>query len=67
VGTLEVGRNVLFNYAMAIYVPHRLLCLNKSMGAREWHLMVCICLADRVELLERVTFLEFICHCGCGL
>ena len=41
-GTLEVGLNVLFNYAMATYGPHRLMCLNKPMGIREWNVMVCI-------------------------
>ncbi|EDL36700.1 mCG146313, partial [Mus musculus] len=28
--------------------------------------IVCICLAQRVALLEGVTLLEFVCHCGCG-
>ena len=31
------------NYALAEYVPHRLVCLNKPMGGREWNVMVCIC------------------------
>ena len=36
---------------MARYGPHRLMCLNKPMGAREWNVMVCICLAQGVALL----------------
>jgi hypothetical protein len=38
--TLEGGPNVLFCYAMAGYGLHRLMCLNKPMGAREWNVMV---------------------------
>jgi hypothetical protein len=49
-GTLEVGLNVIFYYAMARYGPHSLMCLSKSMGAREWDVMVGICLAKGVEL-----------------
>ena len=45
-GTKEVGINVHFNYSVARYGPHRLICLNKPMGAREWNVMVCICLAQ---------------------
>ena len=52
--TLEVGLNVLFNYAMATYGPHRLMCLNKPMGVREWNVMVCICSAQEVALLGGV-------------
>jgi hypothetical protein len=29
--------------------------------------MVCICLAQGVELLEDVALLEEVCHFGCGL
>jgi hypothetical protein len=43
-GTLEVGLNVLFNYVMSRYGPHRVMNLNKPMGAREWKVMVYICL-----------------------
>jgi len=31
-------------YAMFRYGPHRLMCLNKPTGAREWNVMVCMCL-----------------------
>jgi hypothetical protein len=55
-GTLKVGLNVLFYYyAMAIYGPHRLMCLHKPMGARESNVMVCICLAQGVALLGDVV------------
>jgi hypothetical protein len=46
--------------------PHGLMCLNKPMGAREWNVMVWICLAQRVALFGGLAFLE-VCHCGCGL
>jgi hypothetical protein len=39
-GTLKVGLNKLFYYAMARYGPHKLMCLNKPMGAREWNVIV---------------------------
>ena len=55
---LEVGLNVLLYYSMARYGPHRLMCLNKPMGAREWNVMVCICSAQRVALLGGVALLE---------
>jgi hypothetical protein len=57
-GTLEVGLNVLFYYAMFRYGAHRLMCLNKPMGAREWNIMVSICLAQGVALFGGVTLLE---------
>ena len=41
-----VGLSVHFYYAMASYGPHRCMCLNKPIGAREWNVMVCICLAQ---------------------
>jgi hypothetical protein len=47
--------------------PHRLICLNKPRGAREWNVMVCICLTQGVALLEGMVLLEMVCHCGCGL
>jgi hypothetical protein len=52
VGTLEVGLNVCIYYAMARYVCHSLICLNKPMGAREWKVMICICLVQGGALLE---------------
>ena len=54
-GTLKVELNVLFNYA--IYGPHKLMCLNKPMGAREWNVMVCICLAQEVALIGGLALL----------
>ena len=33
----------IFFLSMAIYGPHRLICLNKPMGARERKVMVSIC------------------------
>ena len=27
-------------YAMARHGPHRLMCLNKPLGAREWNVMI---------------------------
>jgi hypothetical protein len=38
--------------------PHRLMCLNKPMVAREWNVLVCICLAQGVALLRGVALLE---------
>ena len=54
--TLKVGLNafcIMFKYG-----PHRLMFLNKSMGTREWNVMVCICLAQGVALLGGVALLE---------
>ena len=42
----------ILHYAMFKYSPHRLICLNKPMGAREWNVMVCIYLDHGVALLE---------------
>ena len=50
-GTFEVGLNVFLHYAMARYGPHRFMCLNKPIGAREWNVVVQICLAQGVALL----------------
>jgi hypothetical protein len=47
-----------FYIAVSTYGPHRLMCLNKLMGTREWNVMVCTCLAQRVTLLEGVALLE---------
>jgi hypothetical protein len=30
----------VFHYAMFRYGPHRLMCLNRPIGAREWNIMV---------------------------
>ena len=46
----------IFYYAMGTYGPHRLMFLNKLMGAREWNVMVC--LAQGVALFGGVALLE---------
>ena len=56
--TFEVGLNICLHYAIFRYGPHRLICLNKSIGAREWNVMVCICLAQGVALLVGVALLK---------
>ena len=38
--------------------PRRLMFLNKSMGAREWNVMVCISLDQGVAPSEGVALLE---------
>ena len=40
----ESWTKCILHYAMFKYGPHRLMCLNKSMGTREWDVMVCISL-----------------------
>jgi hypothetical protein len=54
-------------YAMARYGTHRLMCLNKSMGAREWNVVAWICMVQGVALLGGVALLLKICHCRGGL
>ena len=51
---------------MARYGPHRLMCLNKPMGAREWNVVVWICLAQKVALLGAMVLLEEVSCCGGG-
>ena len=46
------------SHDMFRYDPYRLMCLNKSIGAREWNMMVCIFLAQAVMLLGGVALLE---------
>ena len=48
----------ILHYVMFKYGPHRLMCLNKSMGAREWKLMVCIFLHQGVVPFGGVALLE---------
>ena len=48
----------ILHYAMFRYGPHRLIRLDKPMGARKWNVMVCICSAQGVALLGGVTLLE---------
>jgi hypothetical protein len=45
----------IFKYAPA---PHRLTCLNKSMGAREWNVIVCIFFGQGVAPFGDVALLE---------
>jgi hypothetical protein len=40
------------------YGPYRIMFLTKLMGAREWNVMVCICLVQGVALLGGVALLE---------
>ena len=49
--TLKVGLKCILHYAMFKYGPHRLMFLNKSMGTREWNVMVCISLDQGVAAL----------------
>jgi hypothetical protein len=37
---------------MFSYGSHRLTCVDKPMEAREWNVMVCICSAHGVAVLE---------------
>ena len=57
-GDFESWTKCILHYAMFRYGPHRFICLNKPMGAREWNVMVCICLAQGVALLEGLVLLE---------
>jgi hypothetical protein len=54
-GSFESWTKYILHYAIFRYGPHRLMCLIKPMGAREWNVMVCICLAKGVALLGGVT------------
>jgi hypothetical protein len=57
-GAFEVG---LIYFALC-YGPDRLICLNKPMGSKEWSVMIYICLAQGVALLEAVALLEWVYH-----
>ena len=56
-GDLWSWTKCILHYAMFRYGPHRLIYLDKSMGARDWNVMGCIYLAQRVALLEGVALL----------
>ena len=56
--TLKVGLNAFCIMLCLSMAPHRLMCLNKSMGAREWNVMVCIFLDQGVALFGGVALLE---------
>jgi hypothetical protein len=48
----------ILHHGMFRYDPHELMCLNKPMGAKEWNMIVGICLAQGVALLGGVALLE---------
>ena len=50
--------NFIMHYSMFRYGPHRLMYLNKPIGAREWNVMACIFVAQGVALLGGVALLE---------
>ena len=54
----ESWTKCILHYAIFKYAPHRLICLNKSMGAREWNVMVCIFLDQRVAPFGGVALLK---------
>ena len=54
----ESWTKCILHYAMFKYGPHRLMFLNKSMGAREWNVMVCIFLHQGVAPFGGVAFLD---------
>jgi hypothetical protein len=39
-GDFGIWTKHILYYAMFKYDPHRLICLNKPMGAREWYVIV---------------------------
>ena len=49
--TFEVALNV-FCIMLCLGMASTDSCLNKPMGAREWDVMVCICLVQGMALLE---------------
>ena len=48
----------ILHYAMFKYDQNKLMFLNKSMGAREWNVMVCIFLDQRVAPSGGVALLK---------
>ena len=54
----ESWTKCILHYAMFKYGPHRLMCLNKSMRARELNVMVCIFLDQGVAPFGGVALLE---------
>jgi hypothetical protein len=64
-GTFEIGLN-LFLIMLWLHMVPRLMHLNKPMGAREWNVLVCVCLTQGVPLLG-VALLDEVCYCGDGL
>jgi hypothetical protein len=56
--TLKVGLNAFCIMLCLNAVPYRLMFLNKSIGAREWNVMVCIFLDQGVAPSGGVALLE---------
>ena len=56
--TLKIGLNAFCIMLCLSMAPHRLMFLNKSMGTREWNVMVCISLDQGVAPSEGVALLE---------
>ena len=54
----ESWTKCILHYAMLKYGPHRLMFLNKSMGTREWIVMVCISLDQGVAPFGGVALLD---------
>jgi hypothetical protein len=57
----ESWTKCILHYAIFKYAPtpfHKLLYLNKSTGAREWNVMVCIFLDQEVSPFGGVALLE---------
>ena len=50
--TLKVGLNAFCIMLCLSMAPYRLMCLNKSMGTREWNVMVCISLDQEWHYLK---------------
>ena len=55
---LKVGLNAFCIMLCLSMAPHRLMCLNRSMGAREWNVMVCIFLHQGVAPFGGVALLD---------
>ena len=56
-GTSEVGLNV-FCLMLCLDMAPQIHIFEQPMGAKEWNVMVCICLAQGVAPLEAVALLE---------
>ena len=54
----ESWTKYILHYAMFKYGSHRLMVLNKSMGTREWNVMVCIFLGQGVAPSGGVALME---------
>ena len=56
-GTSEVGLNV-FCIMLCLDMAPQIHIFEQPMGAKEWNVMVCICLAQGVAPLEAVALLK---------